>query len=122
MSGCDVVLGRVVVDGYVVAGGCAGCAGSAGVVVVGAVVVAGVVGAVVVAGVVGAVAVAGGCCAVVSGCAAALASMRDSLLFFKSLTSVDSVSIDITDSPEVRAICIAWLFGYTSSLPERSPA
>ena len=124
------------------AGGVVGCAAGgsgigrcSGAVVVGGVgaVVAGVVGAVVVGvvgavvvGVVGAVVVAAGAVVVAGAVGAvdcsAFAVTFEMLAPFRLLISVDSVSIDITGSPDACAIVIAWLFGYTSSFPERSPA
>ena len=53
--------------------------------------------------------VVSGLVVVVGGSAAA--ATRVGVPFFQSSMLVDSVSTDITDSPDARAIIIAWLFG-----------
>jgi hypothetical protein len=86
-----------------------------GVVVVGAVVV-GCAGVAVVCDVVGSVVGV-----VVVDCGSAFAVTRSGVPLHW-VTSRDSVSIDITPSPEFRAIVIACARGYTNSLPAVSPA
>jgi hypothetical protein len=131
----------VVGSGIVV--GCVGAVviGCAGAEVVGAVVVgAVVVGAVVVGAVVGGWAGAVAGCVVVDVLVAddvevevdvdvadeadcvVSAVTRVGVEFFQSSMLVESESTAITDSPDARAISMAWVFGYTNSLPERSPA